>query len=365
MPRLGITACEDATAGDVLGVPVWFSHRPRSQVRTVHSGKGVHGIEAEAGALMEAIEFAVAERAEPCVHGERTLLGDITAQFGPKLTVADLAPRFGAAVPPERRVLTDWCEDVATGAVLQMPAELLRLQAPDIDALGPAFGSSTNGLASGNSLEEATLHALLEVLERDCHALDMAAPSTRWIDVESMPEPFADWSARWSALGISLGVRQLLSEFGLPCFEARVTEDAAAGQRSGLGWGLHPDPRIALARAITEAAQCRLYAMRIDGHDVRPNTVVAARASDPHFAFESVQGKAFDTVSSALADVLARLRDRGLPWVLRRPMNLEPGAADLDGLHVVKVLVPGCESAVAGPLRIGRRLAQRLVQAAA
>ena len=54
------------------------------------------------------------------------------------------------------------------------------------------------------------------------------------------------------------------------------------------------------------------------------------------------------------------LRAQGLPWVLRRSMNLQPDAADLDGLHVVKVVVPGCESVTGGALRIGRRLARRL-----
>ena len=61
MSELGISRVMDITRMDRLGLPVFASVRPRGARLRVHAGKGIRPEEAEVGALMEAVEFAVAE----------------------------------------------------------------------------------------------------------------------------------------------------------------------------------------------------------------------------------------------------------------------------------------------------------------
>lgn len=365
MPILGITRCDDATSSDLLGVPVWFSHRPGGLTSQVHAGKGVQPLEARTGAVMEAVEYAVAERADSTDPLGRMPIGEALQTLGGSVTVADLAPRFGAPAPSERVVAVDGCEDVATGTLHRMPSELLRLLAPDTEAAAPLFGTSSNGLASGTSLEDATLHALLEVLERDTLAHDHVRPSVSWLSPDSLPSPFADWHARWLGQGVHLRIRNLVNEIGLCCLEAEIRAPGHSGPVRSTGYGIHPDAQIALARAITEAAQGRLYALCF-----RAERTMAPDPSTPQrldatgvLAFDDLPTQPGLQVEEALALLLARLKSKGMPWVLRRRLHESPAVPGLDGLHVVKLVVPGCETAVGRNVRIGRRLAQRLVSA--
>ena len=366
-PQLGITVCNDATSFDLLGVPVWFSHRGQTVDARVHSGKGTLAIEAHVGALMEAIENAVAERAGERFCGGRAVLGDLVAAFDPRLTVADLSPRLTVTMPAERVVAVETCEDIASGTIYSMPAELLHQTLPELGREALVFGMSSNGLASGNSLDEATLHALLEVLERDAVAMDMARSSASPLMPGSLPKPFAEWQSRWLGLGVELRLRALPNLAELPCVAAELIDRSGARAPRGLGFGLHPDPYVALSRAVTEAAQSRLYQLRFkadanadaDARSTR-EAVPAPASHQPALRFDELQGTPCDNVALALQDVVSRLRARGLHWVLRRRLNQHSDASDLDGLHVVKVLVPGCESSVGNEVRIGRRLARRL-----
>lgn len=248
-PRLGLVRCEDVTAADTLGLPVWISRRARGIVGTVHAGKGLLPAEAEAGALMEAIEIAVAEQAAIQAHLQPLPVADLLAQFGPGFTLADLAPRFEPAALPPLSLWADHAEAIGTGRRLWLPAELLHLVPPAaIAADRPLFGCSSNGLASGNTLDEASLHGLLEVLERDSIALDHLAPARCHIDLASLPAPLAAWPARWQRLGVQLQLRVLPNVAGLACVEARLDEPAAPARSGWLGYGCHLDAGVAVSQ---------------------------------------------------------------------------------------------------------------------
>src|ERR1700690_4612844 len=62
-PALGISRVTDITRLDRVGIPVYASIRPSALPGSlcVNAGKGLRPIEAEVGAYMEAIEFALAE----------------------------------------------------------------------------------------------------------------------------------------------------------------------------------------------------------------------------------------------------------------------------------------------------------------
>src|SRR5262249_1044408 len=58
--HFGIARISDITGIDNIGIPVYTSVRPLSESISIHSGKGLEKWGARAGAIIEAIEFAVA-----------------------------------------------------------------------------------------------------------------------------------------------------------------------------------------------------------------------------------------------------------------------------------------------------------------
>lgn len=375
MPTLGISRVTDVTRMDRLGLPVFISVRPRGQALCVHAGKGLRPSEAQVGALMEGIEFAVAEPQRSAPPEEVLRINELEAVWAGEIRMLDLAPRMGPAPPSERRVEVVRCEDLAGGRAMPLPAELIFV--PFDSAHGDAlFGWTTNGLASGNTVAEATLHALLEVLERDALAMNTVSDESCWLPPQELPEPCRSLAASWRELGVSLAVRHVPNDAGLPCFTALLHEGEWAHVDLAAGYGLHLDPHIALARAVCEAAQSRLSHIHGGRDDVTCFYAKwAGEAPPPPDARETLAYRlAFDTqrstrwqalpaapftgkrIEDVLAGLVQRLQELGFPKVLRHRFALELG-----GLHVVKVVVPGCQEIDTPWRRMGRRLYERVL----
>lgn len=374
MPMLGISRVTDITRMDRLGLPVFTSIRPRGLALCVNAGKGVNPLEARVGALMEAIEFAVAEPGQSGWRNRSWRLADLEAEWSDDLRLAWLAPRIGPTPEPDRLVDTLECEDAAGGRAMWLPAELIFM--PYGDDTSPLLcGWSSNGLASGNSVDEASLHATFEVLERDALAMNALRDDSLWLPPDELPEPFWSLVAGWQQLGIALSTRLVPNDFGLPCFRALLHEGGDAVVSLAQGSGLHVDPHIALARAICEAAQSRLSHIHGGRDDItrfytthgdgRPPAVAAHETLAYREAFDTTRqttwaqvpaipcrGQGPDTVLARLID---RLRALGFKQLLRHRFAL-----DLGGLHVVKVVIPGCEAIDHSLDRMGVRLQQRI-----
>lgn len=374
-PALGISRVTDITRLDRLGLPVYASIRPRSKGVRVTAGKGVTGDEARASALMEAIEHAVAEPQATDWPRRRLALADVAAQLD-DVHVADFVPNPRAKLTPRTMVTTTACERVGYAGRVQLPAELVFYPYREPESPERLFVStSTNGLASGNSVAEATLHGLLEVLERDALAMNRGRDASRWVDSDGLPEPFRGFAEQWRQLGVDLGVRYIPNEFELPCFYAVLSESASTDVNLAAGAGLHVDRDVALSRAVCEAAQSRLGTLHggrddithfyskytLGSQDERRQTeqrVIRETFDTTHsIAFGSIAHR--PAVGGALAavldDVLAVMRGAGLASVFRHRFRMP-----LNGLHVVKVIVPKSELIDQHTKRIGRRLLERI-----
>lgn len=380
-PQLGVQQVHELTAFDHLGLPVFISVRQGGTAMHVHAGKGMAREDALAGALMEAVEYAAVERAGRVPADARLSLARLVAQWPQGLGPPDFAPRLGAAV--RWRAHTDaWhCEQLQTRRSVLLPSELVLL--PPRQRADVLFGSSSSGLASGNTLEEATLHALLEVLEHDTLALHMARDASRPLAPTALPPPFGAMARAWRRRGVHLQVRWLPNALGVACFAAVLHEPSAAQPllRLARGWGAHLDRGIALSRAICEAAQSRLaailagrpelpgaaeMALRLGGR--REGAQVPMWPERPGAAVRPVPFEAVDdvhapSVHEALRWLLARLPAAGLGPVFRR--RLWPGAhlPAPRGLHVVKLVVARSETPVGAHPRMGPRLLARLLGA--
>ncbi len=376
MPRLGISRVTDITRMDRLGLPVFISVRPRGQALRVHAGKGVGPLEARVGALMEALEFAVAEP----VPGDRSIglvpVEELVERFGQRFQWVDLAPTLGTAIDPQQLVPALECQDIQAGGHIAVPAELVFVPF-EVEASHSCFGSSSNGLASGNSLEEATLHGLLEVLERDVIAMNIARDDSLKVDTDTLPAPFAALARVWQAEGIELAVRYLPNAFGLPCFEAFVHEVDSDNVNIANGAGLHLDRDIAVTRAICEAAQSRLSVIHGGREDITGfyEKYASTQQAQPRRDTDAqIVAQAFDarkrirldevpdamlgetSLAAILGSLLRRLWALGFKSVLRHRFPVR-----LDGLHVVRIIVPRCAPALSDSARITPRLLERVL----
>lgn len=369
MGRLGISRVTDITRLDKLGLPVHASVRPRGQALRVHAGKGLRTAESRAGALMEALEFSAADpRRNPA--GRPMTAGDLQASWNGAFRFIDLAPRRDAPVQSDTEMPVLDCEDLANGSTAALPTELLFVS--DLQpAAPPAFGSNTNGVTSGNTLDEATLHGILEVLERDALSFEQARHASRRVEDASLPAPFLDMALQWRRRGVQLVVREVPNAAGLPCFTAHLVERDSPDVNLCAGTGLHLHRDIALARAVCEAAQSRLTTLHGGRDDIvgfyskyqlpdpaqrrrDEESLVTALQDDSHairFADAPDMRTEGRSLPETLASLLAHLRQLGLGSVLRYRFHCE-----LDGLHALRIVIPRTECATVDSHRMGPRL---------
>lgn len=123
---------------------------------------------------------------------------------------------------------------------------------------GPiAVIGDSNGSAAGNTLEEAVLQGLMEVVERDCVALwwynMICFPQ---VDLASFNDPYVfQLLDYYRQIDRELWVLDITSDLGIPTFvgiSRRMDRDA---EDIVIGLGSHLDPRVALTRALTEVNQ--------------------------------------------------------------------------------------------------------------
>lgn len=378
MSRLGVSHVIDVTRLDHLRLPVFISVRPGGTVARVHSGKGMLPEDARAGALMEAVEYAACESASAACVPRRLPLAQLTRQWPGGLTAVDFAPRLGGNVGRRARLAAVECEALETRHSTLLPAELVLLPPPK-QRNRSLFNSSSTGLASGNTLSEATLHALLEVVERDTVAMHIARDESQPVVLASLPAPFSDLRVGWKRRGVHLLVRHLPNALGLPCFEAALHDPTADPSLVlARGWGLHFDRQIALSRAICEAAQSRL-AVILSQHGEMPGAAEMAERLKPpadpektaqllgrikkvarRVRFETLPDLPATDIGVALRHLLGLLASAGLGPVFRRRLYFNNDPSALAGLHVVKVVVARSETPIGKHPRIGPRLFARL-----
>ncbi len=155
-------------------------------------------------------------------------------------------------------MVIDWvpAELMASGTKTFVPLRYIKLDFRISEAWDPpTFSPNSNGLASGNCLEEAQVHALCELIERD--ALASANP-LRLVDLESLPTDDDCWQLlhSYAAAGVEVSVWHLIACGNLPTFLCRISSSDLPMPFQGSG--AHPSKSVALSRALTEAAQSRL-----------------------------------------------------------------------------------------------------------
>ncbi len=379
LPVFGISRVADITGLDRIGIPVVTACRPNSRSLSVFQGKGLSRDAARVSAVMEAYETWCAESIDrplrfACLDEMRFShpLVDIDA-----LPLASVEP-----LDPGHPFL--WIEgrDLVGGGSRWLPFELVHanyaLPEPPHSA---TFAATTNGLASGNTSDEALLHALMEVIERDALTLWKLGPDA-WasgtaVRLETVDDPACRWLLdRFAAAEIDVAVFDVTSDLGIPAFLALIDDATGTTGAPELGSGAHPAPEVALARALSEAAQARATFIAGAREDI-PDEDYAEEALEsrrlaargilsglaPERAFTDTRSVERPSFALDIEATLAALQRSGMA----EAVAIDVGKPAF-GLAVVRVVVPGLEAALEGPRSAyvpGRRASALLAEAAA
>lgn len=354
LATFGITRIANLTGLDRVGIPVVMVCRPNSRSSAVFHGKGIDMAAAKASGLMEAIETWHAEHAQlPLRLGS---VSDLTRAL--RLADADGLPKVpNSRYRPGLPMLWVEGEDLISRERTWVPYEVVHANgtAGDLPGRG-SFAASTNGLASGNHRLEAVSHALCEVIERDATSLwNRSGPArqdaTR-LDLASLSDPACRAVLqRLEEAELDVAGWDITSDVGVPAFLCMIADRAGAPGHVGRGAGCHPNPAIALLRALTEAAQVRttyIVGSRedIEHDDYRLATLERRsrrtrelmRAVGPARDFAQIAGRNFDRFDAEVDWILERLKSVGV----REAVAVDLARPEFD-IAVVRTVVPGLE----------------------
>jgi ribosomal protein S12 methylthiotransferase accessory factor len=377
---LGVTRVTDITRLDNVDIPVSVSVRPTASRGSlcVNAGKGVTSIDAEVGAWMEGIEFALAEPDAGRVEVAMGTVQDVLDSHERPDAILDLCPvvkRIGDLRDMQLPLACAAAEDLVTGDATLVPAELVLFPYMDQPGTG-CFGSHTNGLASGNTVAEATLHALLETIERDARSFNAATDRSRLVKPSTLPSVGGALLEKIKSAGLDISVHVLPSAWDFPVFEAILWDPAArVSVFMNGGWGCHAHKEIAMVRAITETIQSRLswiHGGRDDleevtdminveeqgGRDAAEQFRVYSNSPDVVDYDEVRNGAdASTSIEKALESAIASLVERGIRQVCRVVLTRPD-----EPLQVVRVIVPKLEFFTRSSHRMGPRLGEFMAQ---
>jgi thioglycine synthase len=264
---IGVTRIADITNLDRLGIPIFSAIRPSAArgAISIYSGKGSNEQRARISAMMESFERCLAERQGLNTNIESGISAPalVESYSTAKESHNVLDPKTLLLPQPyDPQLLLEW-----VGAFDLMNGEEIFVSANAVyhpyDAPGRCqklFLSNTNGLAAGNVLEEAILHGLLEVIERDAISTAQFTHNLGKELVLTKEDGYLyELARKFKEADIELKVWMVPTDTGIPTVIA-VTDDVRLKDPALLvmGAGSHLKPEIAIARAITEAAQSRV-----------------------------------------------------------------------------------------------------------
>ena len=396
--NIGITRLADITNMDILGIPNFSAVLPGTEDYIwVYSGKGPTRMDAKASALMESIErysSLPSGNRNKMIQGSYKEVSKVSKILHPSNVVEPMILEY------DDEMIMDFLSgyDLVNNERILIPAPLALFRySPKPPAINPFAYHHTNGLASGNVLEEAICHSLCEVIERDATSLAELNASalpynflrnmtkylsdnglqidpvdgTQFVDDDSKyPDvdissidfkPISNLVKKFNDAKIPLIIKDITSPIGVPTFNASsiewITEDYGYLAE---GHGTHPDARIALLRAITEVSQTRAANIQGARDDLRKISYGNSNSDEKKtwqfmkskntIQFSEIKSFIHDDILDDINFILSRLVSNGLKQVivvdLTNPQIMIP---------VVRTIVPGLETFKITKAIIGKR----------
>ena len=352
----GITRVGEITGLDRIGIPVAQCVRPDAMVLSVDSGKGVTPEAAACSAMMEGFERHV---------GESTKFEEIKAvESNLKNTETRFPLLNGGFYDP--RVERDWTFAVGllSKQLRVIPVAVARMHAiqPEAPIFGSCFSSDSNGLSSGNTLEEAIAGGLYEVIERDQVTCSAAKGNFgKRVDLDSIEdEVLGGLVERLRSNDVMPVLFDCTLDLDVPVFIAYIY-DTDCDMAVFKGYAAHLDPIVAQCRAICEAVQGRAVYLSGSRDDISHRVFKRMMSGDNSDLIVKLLSQK-DTIKSTFrknksTDTLAKDIDVIMDC-LNRAKVPEPLLKIYDHPYpcsVVKVMIPTLEGYSRKYLKLGER----------
>jgi ribosomal protein S12 methylthiotransferase accessory factor len=370
--KIGVTRIADITNLDRLGIPIFSAIRPSAAkgAISIYSGKGSTEQRARISAVMESFERCLAERPGVNANVAGTIsapaLVDSYASARESQNVLD-PKEFLLAQPYIPQSLMEW-----VGAYDLMNKEEIFVSANAVyhpyDAPGQCqklFLSNTNGLASGNVLEEAILHGMLEVIERDAISIaQFSRDLGKEIVLTEEDGYLYELASKFKNAGIELKVWLVPTDTGIPTVIA-ATDDVKLKDPALLvmGAGSHLKPEIAVARAITEAAQSRVVQIQGAREDTDREGFIRSVGYDRMKRLNGFWFEEGEKISlSDVQDLSGKSPAENIDVILEKLRGIAERVLVIDlsreevAVPVVRVIIPGLELFTIDRDRKGKRL---------
>lgn len=353
----------NATDIDRIGIPVFTCDRIRPDMsRTSHTGKGVSEIQAQVSLTMESIERYSSEYRE---EYKPKIIFDSYAGLKKKYNVLD----------PEELLLSDrttyasdralewvWgCELFSSEKILVPACAVYHPFRQDGAFL---FDTHTNGIAAGNAMEEAVIHGLAEVIERD--AWSLTKYKNHFSDALFLEDTPAnsfiiDIAGKFEQADIEIVAKDITSDIGIPVVAAFSRDLVHETMVPIDGFGGHIDPRVAMVRALLEIATTRALFFQkygIEGLKEMATSYMkqGGEFEDPRFYAYSQKGLSeleigySDDIYEDIGIYMDRLAAKGL----KRLLAVDLTRPDVN-VPTVRIIVPGMETYCFDKSRLGMR----------
>jgi len=323
-------------------------------------GKGSTAEQAEASALMEAIErysgifqgdeIRTTKRftdfpAGEAIHPNEVLLFS-DAQYQSPEDEPDDSHQVPVPFDPSRKM--DWTPvwSLRDQRFKYLPTSLMYF----FYGGGPGtYQADSNGCAAGNTLQEAIVQGFLELVERDAYAIWWYNRLQREeLDLSQFDDSYVrDLHRQLADEGRRLWVLDITSDLGVPTYVAMLHWIQNGHENIEFGSGAHFDSRIALLRTLTELNQFLSIGLMGGGTGEKPSLdrVNPLHLKDHPFLTPSGKpaappdsGSKFGPLENTLQQVEACVgiaKRAGLDFLL-----LDQTRPDVE-VPVVRVIVPG------------------------
>ena len=367
LEKAGMDPLEDITDRDNLGIPVYSVYRKKTAKGTFgnYNGKGATPEQAKASAVMEAMERYSAEQRESdeVAYGTMQQIRDSGMSY---VEPADLIlPARIMGMVESAEIAWTSCYDILRGEDVWVPAcAVFYPYYPDGDL--QLFRFHTNGIAAGNTIEEAILHALFEVIERDAWSIAESFNRTNADVIIDDPDSVPGQLLKnFNDAGIEINLKDLTTDVGVTTIGASSDDVRTKDpEMLDIGVGTHLNPEIAAIRALTEVAQSRTthkHGLKVNaelqkrtremGYEkVKEANALWYNPSKAKKKLSDMKDEATEYVLDDIEIVLGKLMDAGFDRVI---------IADLTrpeiGVPTVRAIVPGLEVSTMDSEREGLR----------
>lgn len=272
----GITRITEITDLDRVGLPVFSAIRPTAEdgAISIYGGKGISKDHAKASALMEGFERYSAEKRE----SDETIIADLNeiSKKGRYIEPRSLNLPKKYEKEDISKIPIEWSisHDLISDNDYYVPTNAIYHPYIPKENAQSLFKSNTNGLASGNNLEESILHGILEVIERDAWSIfELTHKNYSQINLDTIENDIInDALLKFENEGIKIKLMDFTADIDIPTIAASADDTVLKDPGLlTLGMGSHLNPEVAVLRALTEVAQSRATQI----HGSREDTVRA------------------------------------------------------------------------------------------